>query len=77
MKLLTKCYLVPFHFEKIMDFFRCDRCNKIYEVTESGHQVEEEECVYHWGRNYSTRGNRGRKDSIAAVSQCFVLSGSF
>lgn len=28
-------------------------------VDKSGKQVEKEDCVYHWGRLYRKRGNRG------------------
>ena len=44
---------------------RCDRCHKIYEVDEKGHQVmkdnyglEVERCNYHWGRRARTKGSR-------------------
>ena len=44
---------------------RCDRCHKIYEVDEKGHQVMKDEygmdvqrCNYHWGRRTRTKGSR-------------------
>ncbi len=49
------------HSFKNVLFSRCDRCSKIYDIYESGHQVDkDDQCIYHWGRNYTTRGNRGR-----------------
>ena len=39
----------------------CDRCLRPYRVNKTGHQVDKEECVYHWGRLYKRRGNRGKQ----------------
>jgi len=41
-------------------FHRCDRCGKIYSIDERGHQTEKSDnCIYHFGRIYTNRGNRG------------------
>ncbi len=37
----------------------CDRCLREYRVDDSGRQVDQEECMFHWGRLYKMRGNRG------------------
>ena len=44
---------------------RCDRCHKIYEVDDKGHQVMKDEygsdvkpCNFHWGRKARTKGSR-------------------
>ena len=44
---------------------RCDRCHKIYEVDDKGHQVMKDEygsdvkpCNFHWGRKTRTKGSR-------------------
>ena len=37
----------------------CDRCLAVYRVDKTGHQLKKEECVYHWGRLYKRKGNRG------------------
>ena len=39
----------------------CDRCLSVYRVDRAGHQLKKEECVYHWGRLYRRKGNRGNK----------------
>ena len=51
---------------------RCDRCHKIYEVDERGHQVMKDEygmdverCVYHWGRRARTKGSRSHPSIMA------------
>ena len=41
------------------DMRACDRCLKVYKVDKTGRQLAPEECVYHWGRLYKKRGNRG------------------
>lgn len=46
----------------------CDRCLKMYQVDETGHQLEQEECVYHWGRLFKKRGNRGSLSRIVSYS---------
>ena len=38
----------------------CDRCSKVYRVDEEGMQVEREDCIYHFGRLFRKKGNRGR-----------------
>lgn len=42
---------------------RCDRCSTTYAVDKDGRQVlgpkEGGECIYHWGRLFKRRGNRG------------------
>ena len=37
----------------------CDRCGEIYLVSEDGRQVTSQQCVYHWGRLFKRKGNRG------------------
>jgi len=37
---------------------RCDRCGRTYSVDEAGIQLDDEECIYHWGRKYRFKGNR-------------------
>ena len=37
----------------------CDRCLRRYKVDKTGRQIEQEECVHHWGRLFKKRGNRG------------------
>jgi hypothetical protein len=34
----------------------CCRCNQGYSVNKNGFQVKEEQCIYHWGRLFQTRG---------------------
>lgn len=34
----------------------CSRCNQGYSVNRNGLQVKDEQCVYHWGRMFQTRG---------------------
>jgi hypothetical protein len=34
----------------------CCRCNQGYSVNRDGFQVKDEQCIYHWGRLYQTRG---------------------
>lgn len=38
----------------------CDRCNRMYRIDKSGHQLDREDCIYHWGRLIRQRGNRGK-----------------
>ena len=51
---------------------RCDRCHKIYEVDEKGHQImkddygmDVERCNYHWGRRARTKGSRSHPGVMA------------
>ena len=48
---------------------RCDRCLRIYTVDDRGHQIEDEECVYHWGRKYRMRGTRAT-GPVSSYSCC-------
>jgi RNA exonuclease 1 len=34
----------------------CCRCNQGYSVNKNGFQLKEEQCFYHWGRLFQTRG---------------------
>lgn len=34
----------------------CSRCNQGYSVNKNGFQIKDEQCVYHWGRMFQTRG---------------------
>jgi RNA exonuclease 1 len=45
----------------------CCRCNQGYSVNKNGFQVKEEQCVYHWGRLYMTRGGLYLKWTVCNI----------
>lgn len=36
----------------------CVRCNRVYSVDVDGSQLHAEQCIYHWGRIYTFRGEK-------------------
>ena len=34
----------------------CCRCNKPYMVNKHGYPLRQENCIYHWGRKFTSRG---------------------
>ena len=50
----------------------CDRCGEIYLVSEDGRQITSQQCVYHWGRLFKRKGNRGEHciQSCVRMWQC-------
>ena len=46
-----------------LDKRACNRCLGVYRIDKTGRQLMKEECVYHWGRLYRRKGNRGTVDT--------------
>lgn len=56
-------FLFAFFFDKYLPFYLaftriCCRCSKTYKINKDGEYLAQEQCIYHWGRLLSRRGER-------------------